>query len=110
MSGKSTSLGEEVTIQVGSVGPYGCVLSAGPNSSAAMIVSWERLPNQKFGPIQKDGGVRLGDVLFKLNSTVLNNHKFEDVMKMLRNPGILQKKLSFISREQFLRKYFFLPC
>ena len=65
-----------------------------------MLVAWERLPNGKFGPIQRDGGVRLGDILLRLNTVDLHQRRFEDVMTMLRNPGILNKRLTFVSKEK----------
>ncbi|GMH57784.1 hypothetical protein TrRE_jg6986, partial [Triparma retinervis] len=77
------------------------LLRAGPDGCAAMIVAWERLPNGKFGPIQRDGGVRLGDILLRLNTVDLHQRKFEDVMTMLRNPGILNKRLTFVSKEKY---------
>ena len=76
------------------------LLRAGPGGNAAMLVAWERLPNGKFGPIQRDGGVRLGDILLRLNTVDLHQRRFEDVMTMLRNPGILNKRLTFVSKEK----------
>ena len=81
--------------------PPTALLRAGPGGCAAMIVAWERLPNGKFGPIQRDGGVRLGDILLRLNTVDLHQRKFEDVMTMLRNPGILNKRLTFVSKEKY---------
>ncbi|GMH57422.1 hypothetical protein TrST_g9626 [Triparma strigata] len=102
MSARSTALGDEVLIDVGQQGPYGALLRAGPSGNAAVLVAWERLPNGKFGPIQRDGGVRLGDILVRLNNVELYQRRFEDVMTMLRNPGILNKRLTFVSKEKFM--------
>ena len=103
MSTRSTALGEEVTVDVGATGPYGALLSAGPNGNTAVLVAWERLPNGKFGPIQKDGGVRLGDIMIRLNQVDLHNRRFNDVMTMLRNPGILRKRITFVSKDKYAK-------
>ena len=100
MSALTTALGDEVTVDVGQQGPYGALLRAGPGGNAAVLIAWERLPSGKFGPIQKSGGVRLGDILIRLNSVELHQRRFEDVMTMLRNPGILNKRLTFVSKER----------
>eukprot|EP00518_Triparma_eleuthera_P002874 CAMPEP_0182467004 /NCGR_PEP_ID=MMETSP1319-20130603/13072_1 /TAXON_ID=172717 /ORGANISM="Bolidomonas pacifica, Strain RCC208" /LENGTH=419 /DNA_ID=CAMNT_0024667051 /DNA_START=233 /DNA_END=1488 /DNA_ORIENTATION=+ len=102
MSAMTTALGDEVTVDVGQQGPYGALLRAGPSGNAAVLVAWERLPSGKFGPIQKSGGVRLGDVLVRLNSVELHQRRFEDVMTMLRNPGILNKRLTFVSKDRYM--------
>ena len=102
MAARSTALGDSVAIDVGQTGPYGAQLKAGPNGNAAVVVAWERLPNGKFGPIQRDGGVRLGDVLWRLNAVDLHDRRFDDVMAMLRNPGILNKRLTFVSKDRYL--------
>ena len=56
-SGGDTLAGDTVIIQVPADGPYGINLRPDENGNAAVIHSFDKLPNGKFGPIQKHGGV-----------------------------------------------------
>ena len=52
---KSTAVGEIVSIAVTPDGPYGVAFEPDNYGCAGVITDWTRLPNGKFGPIQKHG-------------------------------------------------------
>ena len=58
---KDTAAGDSVSIPVNPDGPYGVVLVADQDGHAAVVRAFDRLPNGRFGPIQKHGGVHIGD-------------------------------------------------
>jgi hypothetical protein len=62
-----TAAGDIVVISVPPDGPYGVNFVADTDGFAAVIHSFDRLPNGKFGPLQKHGGLHYGDVLFEIN-------------------------------------------
>jgi len=54
-------------------------VSAGLNGKCATIKRWEKLPDGKFGPIQVHGGVRLNDVVLRVNDVDLTTLPFAQV-------------------------------
>jgi hypothetical protein len=113
----SFSIGDVVTVTITGDSPIGVILSADPEGYAAVIKSWARLPNGKFGPIQKvsslcrlfsslaqNGGVHIGDVLFAINDTKLTETPHAEVAAMLSSRHILQKNLKFMNGGEYLRQ------
>ena len=68
-----------VTIEVPPSSQYGIVLAAGLKGECAVIKRWERLADGKFGPIQTHGGVRLNDIVLRMNDTDLTSLPFSQV-------------------------------
>ena len=100
-----TRAGDTVCLPVSPDGPFGVVFIPDADGCAAVIDAFERLPNGKFGLIQRHGGIHVGDVLMEINDTSLMNYKFQDVMKMVADRNILKKEFKFInSREYYRRK------
>jgi hypothetical protein len=100
-----TMAGDVVSINVPPDGPYGISLDPDADGCAAVIKSFDLLPNGKFGPIQKNGGIHVGDVLFEINDSSLMYTKFEDVQRMVADRNTLKKVFKFInSREYYRRK------
>ena len=64
---QSTQHDGVVQIEVDVTGPYGIHLGECPGGCSAQITSWERLPNGKFGIIQRHGGVKIGDLVVRVN-------------------------------------------
>ncbi len=54
-------------------------LTTDTDGCAAVVSGWEKLPDGKFGPVQKHGGVRIGDVLFMMNGRPLDKTPHRDV-------------------------------
>eukprot|EP00604_Paraphysomonas_vestita_P002303 CAMPEP_0174817962 /NCGR_PEP_ID=MMETSP1107-20130205/543_1 /TAXON_ID=36770 /ORGANISM="Paraphysomonas vestita, Strain GFlagA" /LENGTH=413 /DNA_ID=CAMNT_0016029181 /DNA_START=39 /DNA_END=1280 /DNA_ORIENTATION=+ len=100
----NTAVGDIVTITISGDTPIGVVLAPDPDGYAAVIKSWSRLPNGKFGPIQKNGGVHIGDVLFAINETKLAELPHADVTALLNNRNILQKNLKFMNGAEYMRQ------
>jgi hypothetical protein len=103
-SGADTAAGDIVSILVQPDGPYGVNLTADEGGNAAVVRSFDRLPNGKFGPIQKHGGVHSGDVLFQINDTVLSHLSHADTVRMLSNPNTLKKVLRFQNKREYYRQ------
>jgi hypothetical protein len=100
-----TRAGEMVSLIVSPDGPYGVTFVADVDGCGAVVETFERLPNGKFGPIQRHGGIQIGDVLFEINDTSLMNCKFSDVMRLVLDRNILKKEFKFFnSREYYRRK------
>jgi hypothetical protein len=100
-----TRAGDVVSIVVSPDGPYGVVFIPDVDGCAAVVETFDRLPTGKFGPIQRHGGIQIGDVLFEINDTSLLNCKFADVMKLVTDRNILKKEFKFLnSREYYRRK------
>lgn len=101
----NTAAGDVVTISLPIEGPYGILLDPDKEGCAAVVRSWERLPNGKFGPIQKHGGVHIGDVLWSINETNLSQSPFSEVISMLNDKNLQQKNVKFLnSGEHYRRK------
>jgi hypothetical protein len=54
---------------------------AGLNGNCATIKRWEKLPDGKFGPIQVHGGVRLNDVVLRVNDVDLTMLPYAQVLE-----------------------------
>lgn len=99
-----TLAGDIVTISVNPDGPYGVIFTPDSDGCAAVVKSFEKLPNGKFGPIQRDGGVHLGDVLFEINDVEIVNQKHDEVLKMISNRNVLRKVFKFINSRDYYRR------
>lgn len=93
-----------MTIAVPPDGPYGIIFSPDNDGCAAVVRNFEKLPNGKFGPVQRDGGVHIGDVLVEVNDTSLMNRKFEEAVKIISDRNILKKEFKFINSRDYYRK------
>lgn len=100
----NTSVGDTVIIPVASDGPYGVVLEADRDGNCAIIKSWERLPGGKFGPIQKHGGVHLGDALYAVNDNIMTFVSHAQVVAIVNDRNILRKVFKFISGAEHYRR------
>mmetsp|Transcript_26267 Transcript_26267/g.38937 ORF Transcript_26267/g.38937 Transcript_26267/m.38937 type:complete len:399 (-) Transcript_26267:136-1332(-) len=103
MAAANTAAGQVVVVSVSADGPYGVVLEPDFEGCAAVVRSWARLPNGKFGPIQKHGGVHIGDVLFAINDIQLYSMPFSEVSALLSNKNIAQKNLKFRNGEEYVQ-------
>ena len=101
---KDTSCGDLVTINVDSEGPYGVTLEADEDGCAAVIKGFEKLPNGKFGPLQKHGGVHFGDVLFAINEIQLEVLPFAEVMGIIRDRNLLKKAFRFMNAGDYYHR------
>ena len=70
---KDTAAGDIVSISLSPDGPYGVMLDPDKHGFAAVVKAFDRLPNGRFGPVQKHGGVHIGDVLYAVNDSKLEN-------------------------------------
>lgn len=93
-----------VSIAVPADGPYGVVFHPDSDGCAAVISAFEKLPNGKFGPIQRDGGVHIGDVLFEVNDTSLINRKFDEAVRVISDRNVLRKVFKFMNAKDYQRK------
>lgn len=101
-----TAAGDIVSILVSPDGPYGVKFEADKDGNAAVIKEFERLPNGKFGPLQKHGGLHHGDVLFAINDIQLDSVAFEDALVIVNDRNILKKTFKFMNiREYYRRRY-----
>ncbi len=100
----NTAAGDTVTINVNADGPYGVNLVPDMDGNAAVIQSFDRLPNGKFGPLQKHGGLHYGDILFEINNTPLQNTSFAETMKMVNDRNILKKTFKFCNSKEYYRR------
>jgi hypothetical protein len=103
-SGGDTLAGDTVTIQVPADGPYGVNLRPDESGNAAVVHSFDKLPNGKFGPIQKHGGVHYGDILFEINDTNLSSVSHAEALQMLSSRNTLKKILKFQNPKVYYRK------
>lgn len=106
MSGpsKDTAAGDVVVVNVPSDGPYGVMFAADRDGTAAVIKSWERLPNGKFGPLQKHGGLHYGDVLFQINDNHLDVVPFSEVLLTVKDRNLLKKSFRFMNAAEYYRR------
>ena len=103
---KDTAVGEIVVITLTSSDAHGLVLQPDRDGCCAIIKAMERLPNGKFGIIQRNGGVHVNDVLFGINDTLLENMPHNDVLALLNDRNTLRKTVKFMSQtEYYNRKY-----
>ena len=101
---KDTAVGDIVVINVDSEGPYGVHLEGDEDGCAAVIKGFEKLPNGKFGPLQKHGGVHYGDVLYAINDMQLEVVPFQEVMGIIRDRNLLKKALKFMSSTEYYHR------
>lgn len=99
-----TLAGDVVCVTVTPDGPYGIQLVGDSDGQAAVVVGFEPLPNGRFGPIQKHGGVHPGDVLFEINDTSLMNMKFDDARRVIQDRNTLKKVLKFMNSKEYYRR------
>ena len=109
-SGLDTLAGDVVAILVPPDGPYGVNLRPDETGNAAVVLSFDKLPNGKFGPIQKHGGVHYGDVLFEINDTPLSGMSHNDVIKLVTNRNTLKKIFKFQNPKEYYRRKYVLKC
>jgi hypothetical protein len=103
---KDTAVGEIVMITLTGIDAHGLKLGPDRDGNSACIKAFERLPNGKFGSIQRHGGVHVGDVLLAINDTLLEHMPHRDAVIMLNDRNLLRKQLRFISSsEYYARKY-----
>ncbi len=101
---KDTAAGDVVIISVPSDGPYGVMFEPDRDGNAAVIKAWERLPNGKFGQLQKHGGLHYGDVLFQINDNHLDVVPFKDVMQTVKDRNLLKKSFRFMNSVEYYRR------
>jgi hypothetical protein len=101
--GGDTLAGDTVTIQIPADGPYGVNLRPDENGNAAVVHSFDKPPNGKFGPIQKHGGIHYGDILCEINDTKLTSVLHSETLQMLNNRNTLKKILKFQSPKVYYR-------
>jgi hypothetical protein len=99
-----TAVGDIVVVNVNPDGPYGIDFMPDDDGCAAIVYSWERLPNGKFGPLQKHGGIHVGDVLFAVNDTPLDVMPHKEALAMINNRNLLKKQFKFMSMNEYNRK------
>lgn len=99
-----TQAGDVVIVTIPPDMKYGVAFIADTDGCAAVVQSFERVQNGKFGPIQKHGGIHQGDVLFELNDISLMNTKYEDVVKMLSDRNVLKRELKFMNSKEYYRR------
>lgn len=99
-----TAAGEVVIVNVSADGPYGANFVPDPDGFAAVIQSFDRLPNGKFGPLQKHGGLHAGDVLFEINDTPLSAMPFAETMKIVNDRNLLKKAFKFVNSKEYNRR------
>jgi hypothetical protein len=99
-----TAAGDIVSIVVNPDPPYGISFEADVEGNAAVIKSFEKLPNGKFGPLQKHGGLHIGDVLFAINDIHLDSISHADTISMVRDRNILKKTFKFMNSREYYRK------
>ena len=101
---KDTAAGDTVSIPLSPDGPYGVILGPDKEGFAAVVKAFDRLPNGRFGPIQKNGGVHIGDVLYAVNDSKLENMLHDDVMAIVRDRNLLKKTFKFINPKEYYRR------
>lgn len=101
---KDTNAGDIVAIQVPPDPPYGVKLVPDATGNAAVIQSFEVLPNGRFGVIQKHGGVHYGDVLVEINDQPLQHLQHQEVMRLVMNRNTLKKIFKFMNSKDYYRR------
>lgn len=99
-----TSAGDAVVITVNVDGPYGVNFEPDEDGKAAVIRTFEKLPNGKFGPLQKHGGLHYGDILVSINGISLESVDHGNVLKMISDRNVLKKTLKFINSKEYYRQ------
>ncbi len=102
--GLDTQAGDTIVLQVPADGPYGVSLGPDETGNAAVVRGFDKLPNGKFGPIQKHGGIHYGDILTEINDIPLASVPHAEALQMLANKNTLKKILKFQSPKVYYRK------
>ena len=81
-------------------------MQLGPDKggNGLIILAWERLLDGKFSPIQRHGGIHIGDAICNLNDTNLGLLSHKDALAILNDPNTLKKELKFMSANEYYRK------
>ena len=66
--------------------------------------SFDKLPNGKFGPLQKHGGLHYGDVLFEINDKPLFATPYSHVMRVLNDGTLARKVVKFMNAKDYYNK------
>ena len=101
---KDTMVGEVVVITLSGTDQHGLVMQADRSGCCAVIKAMSRLPNGKFGVVQRHGGVHANDVLFSINDTLIENMPHNDCMTLLNDRNVLRKQLKFISSIEYYNR------
>lgn len=99
-----TQAGDIVCISVPPDGPYGVSFVPDSDGCAAVVQGFEKLPSGRFGPVQRDGGVHIGDVLCEINDVSLMNRRFDESIKMIADRNTLRKEFKFMNPRDYYRK------
>lgn len=94
---QSTQHDGVVQIEVDVTGPYGIHLGECPGGCSAQITSWERLPNGKFGIIQRHGGVKIGDLVVRVNDVDCSITPFLQTITAVQDNNVIRKVITFAS-------------
>lgn len=100
---RSTQTEGYVKIEVPLEGPYGVRLESDKDGRGATIKAWERGAGGRLGPIQKHGGIRIGDVLLSINDYDCTEVSFDSVLSKLNCRNTLRKVLVFGSQTYYRR-------
>ena len=99
-----TAVGDIVIVSVNSEGPYGVIFEPDQDGCAAVIQAWERLPNGKFGELQKHGGLHHNDVLIAVNDVTLDCVPHNEVMRIVNDRNLLKKAFKFMNSTEYYRR------
>ena len=98
-----TKTGDIVSIEVPNVGPYGITLGPDKSGQGAIIISWSKLPDGRFGTVQRHGGVHIGDAILMVNNSSLAHISHHDASRIITDGNILRKNLTFCSSREYYR-------
>ncbi len=98
-----TKTGDIVSIEVPNVGPYGITLGPDKSGQGALIVSWSKLPDGRYGTVQRHGGVHIGDAILMVNNSSLAHISHRDASRIIQDGNILRKHLTFCSSREYYR-------
>jgi hypothetical protein len=62
------------------------------------------LKDGKFSPVQRHGGIHIGDAVAYLNDTFLGSVSHKDALALLSDPTTLKKELKFMNPSEYYRK------
>lgn len=81
----------------------GVVWAPDNDGQAAVVRDYVRLPNGKFGPVQKHGGIVIGDVLYSINNTLVSMVKHHEVITILQSKAQFMT-LTFLHHDEHYRR------
>ena len=93
-----------MTITLQSISCEGINFVPDSDGFAAVIKSFDKLANGRFGPFQKHGGLHYGDVLFDINDVSLVSIPHSEVLGIVNNKNLLKKVMKFINPKEYYRK------